>query len=333
MQSFGKSLIYFILILGGVTMIVPFIWMVSTGLKTQQQVNNGHIGFIPYETKEMYINGDEEREIRILRTPSRLRSAVGDSTFVRYIDNVEENPSDYDLVHNSYVKQVKDVSFNWDNFKVAFNKVPFFRYFLNTIIVAFITLFGVLTTSALAAYAFATMQFKGKTFLFYVMISMMMVPQPIYLIPSYVLLSKIGWIDTFYALIVPWLANIFTIFLLRQQFMTIPKDLFDAASIDGCSRFSMLWRIALPLSKPVIVTSSIFSIIGSWNSFMWPLVMTNSEELRVLQVGLSYFSQESSSQTTLLMAASSFSILPLIVMFLIAQKHIMASIASSGMKG
>ena len=161
----------------------------------------------------------------------------------------------------------------------------------------------------------------------------MMVPQPVYLIPSYVLLHHIGWLNTYQALIIPWIANIFTIFLLRQQFKTIPQDLFDAAAIDGCSRFGTLWRIALPLSKPIITTTAIFGFIGSWNSFMWPLVMTDSPKLRVLQVGLSYFSQEASAQTALLMAASTFSILPLIILFLIAQKQIIASYASSGLKG
>jgi ABC-type glycerol-3-phosphate transport system permease component len=161
----------------------------------------------------------------------------------------------------------------------------------------------------------------------------MMVPQPVYLIPSYVLLNHLGWIDTYQALIIPWIANIFTIFLLRQQFKTIPRELFDAAEIDGCSRFKILWKIVLPLSKSVIATSAIFGFIGSWNSFMWPLIMTDSPQLRVLQVGLSYFSQEASTQTSLLMAASTFSILPLVILFIIAQKQIIASFASSGLKG
>jgi ABC-type glycerol-3-phosphate transport system permease component len=162
---------------------------------------------------------------------------------------------------------------------------------------------------------------------------MMMVPQPIYLIPSYYLLTKIGWINTYQALIVPWIASIFSIFLLRQQFKTVPQDLFDAAVIDGCSRFGILWRILLPISKPILVTIGIFSIIGSWNSFMWPLVMTSSDNIRVLQVGLSYFAQESSSQTALLMSASTFSIAPLLILFLFAQRHIISSYITSGLKG
>jgi ABC-type glycerol-3-phosphate transport system permease component len=161
---------------------------------------------------------------------------------------------------------------------------------------------------------------------------MMMVPEPIYLISSYILLDKISWLDTYQALIIPWCVNIFTIFLFRQHFRSLPKELFESASLDGCSTFGMLWRLIIPLSKSVIATASVFSLIGSWNSFMWPLVMTNRPELRVLQVGLSYFNQEASTQTTLLMAASAFSILPILIIFFFAQKQIIASYAKAGLK-
>ncbi|MCD8480972.1 MAG: carbohydrate ABC transporter permease, partial [Candidatus Cloacimonetes bacterium] len=223
-------------------------------------------------------------------------------------------------------------SLHWDNYVKAFTKVPFGLYFANTLYVSFASLIGVLITSMLAAYAFGRMEFKGRDFLFYLFLSMMMVPQPIYMISSYILLDKLNWLDTYNALIVPWLANIFTIFLFRQHFKSLPKELFDAASIDGCSTFGMLWRIIMPLSKPIIATASIFSLITSWNSFMWPLVMVNRPELRVLQVGLSYFNQEASTQTTLLMAASTFSILPVLLLFFFAQKQIIASTAKAGMK-
>ena len=239
---------------------------------------------------------------------------------------------EYKMVHKDEIKEESFIKPFFGNFARAWNKVPFGIYFKNTIFVALMTLIGVLFTSSLAAYAFARMNFVGKDFLFYLLISMMMVPQPIYLIPSYIVLSNLGLVDTYFALIVPWVANIFTIFLFRQQFKTIPQELFDAAAIDGCSMFGTLWRIVLPLSRPVIATASIFSVIGSWNSFMWPLIMTDSKHLRVLQVGLSYFSQDSGTETALLMAASTFSILPLVFLFFLAQKQIIASTAKSGLK-
>jgi multiple sugar transport system permease protein len=218
------------------------------------------------------------------------------------------------------------------NYVEAWTRVPFGRYFLNTLLVTVLTVAGVLVTSCLAAYAFASMRFRGRSMLFLLFLSTMMVPQPVYLAPSYVILAKLGWVDTYMALIVPWVANVFTIFLLRQHFMTIPVSLYEAAVLDGCSRLRYLWTVVLPLSRSVLVTVILFDIIGSWNSFMWPLVVTHSENLRVLQVGLSYFNQEQSSNFELLMAASTFSTVPLIILFLAAQKRIVASYSRSGMK-
>ena len=261
------------------------------------------------------------------------RKKVGCLSYVNVLNQEGRIIQSYYKIATDRISNKSKIKFHWENFGIAFRKVPFGRYFLNTIFVSFSTVFGVIVTGSLAAYAFARMRFKGREWIFYLFISMMMVPQPVYLIPSYIVLNHLGWLNTYQALIVPWIANIFTIFLLRQQFKTIPQELFDAAAIDGCSRWGILWKIVIPLSKSVISTAAIFGFISSWNSFMWPLVMIDDPNLRVLQVGLSYFSQEASSQTTLLMAASTFSILPLIVLFLIAQKQIIASFASSGLKG
>lgn len=218
------------------------------------------------------------------------------------------------------------------NYLQAWSRVPFARYFLNTLLVTVLTVIGVLVTASLAAYSFATMEYRGRGLLFLLFLSTMMVPQPVYLAPSYVILAKLGWIDTYLALIIPWTANVFSIFLLRQHFRTIPKSLYEAAVLDGCGRLRFLWKVALPLSRSVIVTIILFNVIGSWNSFMWPLVVTHSEELRVLQVGLSYFNQEQSGNYHLLMAASTFCTMPLIILFLAAQKQIVASYSRSGLK-
>ncbi len=218
------------------------------------------------------------------------------------------------------------------NYADAWREVPFGTYFLNTLLVTGLTVLGVVITSALAAYAFATMEFRGRGVLFLLFLSTMMVPQPVYLAPSYVILAKLGWVDTFMALIVPWTANVFSIFLLRQHFRTIPRSLYEAAKLDGCSDFMYLWRIVLPLSRSVLVTVVLFDVISSWNSFMWPLVVTNSENMRVLQVGLSYFNQEQASNYPLLMAASTFCTLPLLLLFVLAQRQIVSSYSRSGLK-
>ncbi|KPL18149.1 MAG: ABC transporter permease [candidate division Zixibacteria bacterium SM23_81] len=222
--------------------------------------------------------------------------------------------------------------FDFSNYIDAWRAVPFPLYFLNTIFVALSVMVLVLITSSLAAYAFARMRFPGRETIFLLFLSMMMVPMPVYLVPSYVILSKLGWVDTYYALIIPWAAHVFSIFWLRQHFRTIPNDLYDAATIDGCSRFGFLWRVMIPLSKSILVAVSLFSLIGSWNSFMWPLVVTNSVSKRIIQVGLAYFSTEQGTQYTLMMAAATFCISPLLAIFFVAQKQIISSFARSGLK-
>lgn len=328
-NAITNTLIYLFLIIFGFTMIVPFIWMVSTSLMTQNEFNKNDSIFIPKE--EYYVWKDAGKEYKVVMVETR-----GEDAIIHVLDDkgqISPDFEEYKKVPASQVELVrKKPSLHFENFAKAFKKVPFGTYFANTLLVSFITLIGVLITSVLAAYAFARMDFKGKDLIFYLFLSMMMVPEPIYIISSYIMLDKFNWLDTYNALIIPWCVNIFTIFLFRQHFKSLPQELFDAASIDGCSIFGMLTRIVLPLSKGVMATAAVFSLIGSWNSFMWPLVMTDRPELRVLQVGLSYFNQEASTQTTLLMAASTFSILPILIIFFFAQKQIIASYAKAGLK-
>ncbi|CAO81108.1 carbohydrate ABC transporter permease [Candidatus Cloacimonas acidaminovorans] len=325
-EKIRMTIIYTVLTICGLAMIIPFIWMLSTSLMTQSEFNKQESTFIPKESYYVWDNGTQKQKIILVQEK-------GNTSIIHILNKEDKIIEEYKEVPSSQIKMIKKVpSFHWQNYVTAFNKVPFIIYFKNTLVVSFLTLIGVLITSTLAAYAFARMEFLGRDFLFYLFLSMMMVPEPIYLVSSYVLLDKISWLDTYQALIVPWCVNIFTIFLFRQHFKSLPQELFDAAAIDGCSTFGMLWRIMLPLSKSVIATASIFSLIGSWNSFMWPLVMTNRPELRVLQVGLSYFNQEASTQTTLLMAASTFSIVPILILFFMAQKQIIASYAKAGLK-
>lgn len=325
-SSFRNAFVYIVLIACGIFMVVPFVWMISTALMSQAEFNKGEAVFIPKENYDKIAGSSPEQRIIVVK-------ASGDSSLVHFLDEDSRITKEYVRIPSNTIRHVhKPISLHWDNFIKAFNKVPFARYFANTLYVSFLTLMGVLVTSAFAAYAFARMKFRGSDMLFLLFISMVMVPEPIYIISSYVLLDKLQWLDTYRGLIIPWWTNVFTVFLFRQHFKSLPKELFDAAAIDGCSTFGILRRIVLPLSKPVIATASVFALIGSWNSFMWPLVMTDSPEKRLLQVGLSYFNAEASAQTTLLMAASTFSILPILILFFLAQKQIIESTAKTGLK-
>jgi multiple sugar transport system permease protein len=218
------------------------------------------------------------------------------------------------------------------NYLEAFKQVDFSRYFLNTIVMTLGTTVLVFITSALAAYAFARLRFWGRDFLFTLFLAMMMVPIPVYLAPSYVILSRLGWIDTFLALIIPWSANVFSIFLLRQHFKTLPQELFDAARIDGLNHLQVLTRIVIPLSKAILVTIGIFQIVSNWNAFLWPLIVTHSDSMRTIQTGLAYFAQAESTNYPLLCAAATFTTAPLIILYFFVQKQIMESYARTGIK-
>ncbi|MCM3766804.1 carbohydrate ABC transporter permease [Neobacillus niacini] len=221
----------------------------------------------------------------------------------------------------------------WSNYIEAWFSAPFAIYSVNSVIVLISSTIGELITTILAAYAFSRINFYGRELIFSVLLGTMMVPGEVLLIPNFVTLSNLGWIDHYQALIVPWLASIFSIFLLRQFFFSIPKELSFAAKIDGCSDFRFLWSVMVPLAKPALITIAILKAIGSWNAFLWPLIVTSSEEMRTLPVGLISFSTDAGTRYELLMAASSMIILPMIILFIVLQKYIIEGVARAGIKG
>ena len=221
----------------------------------------------------------------------------------------------------------------WENYSDAMAIAPFDRFFWNSLIVAVLGLTGELLTTVLAAYAFSKMNFWGKNIIFTILLATMMVPSEVLLIPNFVTISNLGWVDHFAALIVPWTASVFSIFLVRQHFMKIPKQLSYAAKIDGCGDFRFLWTVMVPLTKPALITMSLLTTINSWNAFLWPLLVTNSVEMRTLPVGLSAFRGEAGTVYELLMAASVMVILPMVILFFLMQKHIVSGVSRGGIKG
>ncbi|WP_233570046.1 carbohydrate ABC transporter permease [Aerococcus agrisoli] len=223
--------------------------------------------------------------------------------------------------------------FKWENYQTALSMAPFGRYFINSLIITLSSTFGEVVTSILAAFAFAKLQFFGKNILFTVLIATMMVPFELLMIPNYLTLSKLGMIDTYWAMIVPFLASVFSVFMLKQNFEAVPKQLYYAAKVDGASDWRFLWQILVPMSKSSIVTVIILKMIGSWNSFMWPLMVTNETSLRPLPVGLQAFTTEAGTYFALLMAAATIVILPMIIVYLFLQKYIIKGISNTGIKG
>lgn len=264
--------IYFLLLVVGITMIFPFLWMISTSLKELSQVFTTSLKLIP-----------------------------------------------------------KPIM--WKNYIETWNSIPFGRFYLNSIFIAMLVTFGQVFTSSLAAYAFARLRFPGRDKLFLGYLATMMIPGTVTMIPVFILMKFLGWLDTYNALILPGMFTAYGTFMLRQFFMTLPRDLEDAAKIDGCSLFGIYWRIILPLSKPALATLATFTFIWNWGSFIWPLVVTTSEEMKTLPIGLSYFQDLHSTDWTLLMAGSVIVLVPALIVFIFNQRFFTRGITLTGMKG
>jgi multiple sugar transport system permease protein len=207
--------------------------------------------------------------------------------------------------------------------------------FANTIFIATMTTVGELATSVLAGYAFARMRFRGRGILFALLLATLFIPTEATIIPNFVLMSRryFGWYDTYTAQIVPFLVSIFSIFLLRQFFLSVPQELHDAARIDGAGHLRFLWSVGLPLVRPALVTVSLLTFLNAWNAFLWPLIITSRPEIRPIQVMLVQFTSEGGSRYHLLMAGAAFVILPTLVVYLIAQRYFIEGVARTGIRG
>lgn len=271
-QVILRGLAYAALVVGSVIMIVPFIWMVSTSLKADNQVFAYPPAWIP-------------------------------------------NPA------------------LWANYAKVLVLLPFGRYLINTTVVSVSVTFLEVFTSSLAAYSFARLQFPGRDKLFLVYLGTLMVPGQVTIIPNFLVMSLFGWINSYAALIIPAAFTAFGTFLLRQFFLSIPPELEQAARIDGCGYLGIYRHIILPLSGPALATLAIFSFTAQWNSFLWPLIVTNSDDFRTLTVGLSYFQDEYSTQFNYMMAGSVMNIIPILIVFLLLQRYFVRGIALSGITG
>jgi len=242
---------------------------------------------------------------------------------------------------------------HWDNYVQAWREAPFGSYFLNTFIMAGAVTAAVIVTSLLAGYAFARIQFSGKRALFVLFLATMMVPFEVVLVPNFMLVSQMKrallgamtglfgagaegtarTLGAFGALIVPWSANVFSIFLVTQFFRQLPQDYYDAAVLDGCGHWQFVWRIGAPMVAPALVTAGLFTFLGSWNALLWPLVVNSPDEAPVIQVALAYMVREEREGFNLLMAASAFTILPVVLLYLAAQRYFIEGVTGTGLKG
>jgi multiple sugar transport system permease protein len=272
MKQVRRYLIYAALVVIALSMLIPFLWMLSTSLMTDLEV---------YQFPPRFI-------------PSVLR---------------------------------------WSNFAEAMTLQPFGRFFLNTMIVAAASVIGQLVFCSMAAYAFARLQFRWRDKIFALYLATMMIPAIVTIIPAFLIINTFGWINTYWALFTPTLSSVWGIFLLRQFFLTIPRDLEDAARVDGASEFTIFWKVILPLSKPALATLAIFAFMASWKDFLWPLIVTNRLDMRTVEVGIANFSNLYTTDWPHQMAAAVIVMLPIVIVFILAQKYFVKGITMTGLKG
>lgn len=237
----------------------------------------------------------------------------------------------------SYPPQILPTQFDFSNYQRLFENLPFGQYFLNTLIITLVTVVGQIIICALAAYGFARLNFIGRDSIFVLYLTTMMIPFQITLIPLFLIITGLGWVNTYQGLIIPGISSAFGIFLLRQSFLNIPRDYHDAARIDGANEWTIFTRVFLPLTGPALATLAVFAFMGTWTDLLWPLLIARSEQMRTLELGLAYFNARPNAflqpNWPLLMAGSVVVMLPVLLVYIVAQRYFIQGIALSGVKG
>ena len=222
----------------------------------------------------------------------------------------------------------------WENYVRVWTSAPFDMFYLNSIITTLSGLVLEVIIGAMSAYAFSRIEFPHRDTLFLVVLATMMIPGEMALVPNYLTLRNLGWINTYQGIVIPYVSSAFGCFLLRQAFLSIPQDLFDAARMDGAGHLRMLWNIALPISRPVVATFALFLFISKWNAYLWPLIVTNTWNMRTLPIGLVIVKEaEGTLGWQHVMAASLLVLLPILFVFFLAQRQIIEGIARGAVKG
>lgn len=366
-----KLVIYTILFAGAALFMLPLLWMISTGLKPLDQTmsmppvwlpyrlyvekDGGRIEVkrrraIDYDAVEVVLSESGERAIAPAGevADGRWSPPAGEAVAVKFVRSIPAKGDDPWCVVKplegaeeewfavAVSSLEKKVSARWSNFGDAIRAMKYFpRYLKNTLTLCFLTVIGTVFSSAMAAYGFSRIEWRGRNKVFVLALATMMVPFPVVMVPLYCLFRWLGWIGTLRPLWVgSFFAGAFNVFLLRQFFMTIPKDLSDAARVDGCSEFRIFWQIILPLSRPALMVVGLFQFMGTWNDFLGPLIYLTDQKDFTLALGLQFFqSQHGGTEWHYLMAASSLVAVPVIILFFFTQKTFIEGISMTGIKG
>lgn len=339
-----QSALHLALVTGGAIFIVPFVWLITTSLKEDEEIFKFPPAWVPRQQVQVEAGAIEGGLARLKSSGQavvQLKESETSWTVQPYSMKAGE------LVHESEpfevaktdLEKVKAFDPRWENYTEALTFLPPETYYgamylFNTVVVTLLNIVGVLLSSSLVAFAFARLKWPGRDLLFVLMLSTMMLPAAVTLIPVFLIYRGLGWVDTLQPLWVgAFFAAPFNVFLLRQFFLTIPNELEDAAKIDGCSYFRIYWNIMLPLIKPALAALTIFAFMGSWNNFMGPLIYISSPEKMTLAYALRLFQSAHGSEYGMLMAASTLVMLPVLLVFFFTQRYFIEGVTLTGIKG
>lgn len=334
-EFLAKGITTLVLAAGSVVIMIPLAFMISTSLKDVAQIRSDANTLIPRKPVTVEIDGERYNlyQVTLEGVPQEMamiRRAPGGMAFFA-------NPASPDMLYELTFEEqtpLYRLDIHWENYPEAINSMPFFRYLANTLIVTFVGMFGMLFSSSLVAYGFSRFRARWLNVLFLVLLSTIMLPSQVRLIPLYIFFQKLGWVNTLLPLIVPqFFANAYDVFLLRQFFMTIPLELDDAAKIDGANPLQVLLYIILPQARPALVAVGIFHFLYAWNDFYEPLIFLHTRENWTLAVGLQTFDAIYTINTHLIMAVSVLMIVPPILLFFFSQKIFTQGVVFSGIKG
>lgn len=312
----ASIVLYSLLVLLSAWYVVPFLWALSTSVKHPGMVFDGR--WLPYARSHTANLDGREVEVRVIQE-------LGDTLVVVSGTSPEQ--------HRMPRAAIETLSPAWNNYAEAWNIMPFGKFFLNSALVSLCITLGQLITCSLGAFAFSRLEFPGRDTLFLIYLATLMIPGPILTVPIYMLLREFHLLNTYQGVILPGLFSAYGTFLLRQFFLTIPRDLEDAARIDGAGTFGIYSRIILPLSGPALAALATFVFVGSWNDFFWPSIVLTDPGMLTLPVGLAHFNDIYIFEYGRLMAGCMISIAPAILMYLVFQRFITRGIVMTGLKG
>jgi multiple sugar transport system permease protein len=331
----GKTVSLILLTFGALLVMLPLVWMFSTSLKARENATEFPPRWIPQENVKVLFDGRNRFMYEIpvngeIRQMAMVKKQPGGMAI--FVD--PENPSEELILSLEDGEQISQVNIRWDNYPNALTSVPFPKYTINTIVIVGTTTIGVLLSTTLVAYGFSRFRARWLDVLFLLLLSTIMLPPQVTLIPQFVFFQKLGWYDTYLPLIVPaFFANAWNVFLLRQFFMSVPLEMDEAARIDGASPLQVLLYVLVPQSWPALATIAIFHFLWTWNDFYWPLIYLQSQEKWTLALGLQSFRALYTQEIAHMMAATTVTMLPCLIIFFVAQRLFIQGVVVTGIKG